>query len=680
MIDPTTYLCTSSELIPATVFTSPGVGKKQRSLISRETISRILDSADIVEVIGEYVNLKRAGQNYKGLSPFTDEKTPSFFVSPSKNIFKCFSSGKGGNVVSFLMEHEHFTYPEALKFLAKKYDIEVEETEMTPEQKEEENEREVLYNLSSFARKYFSDQLWNTETGRAIALAYFKEREFNEEIITKFQLGYCPEERRAFTDHAEDQGYKMEHLEKSGLTIVKENKSYDRFWARVIFPIHNLSGRILGFGARTLRKGENIPKYLNSPESEIYHKSKVLYGLFFAKGAIIKEDNCYLVEGYTDVISLHQAGFENVVSSSGTALTEDQVRMIGRYTKNITILYDGDPAGIKASFRGIDMILEQGMNVRIVLFPEEEDPDSYARKHRKAEVDEFLKTSAVDFIRFKTGILLEEVGDDPIKRAGLIREIVTSISLIPDAIARSVYVQECSSMLDVSEQALMNELNKLLRKKFYKKSSAKEAVEVPPEPEPHLPPQREIDITDSEFQERGLIQILLKYGSDSMVFTRQVDEKHFEDETVVAARFIIDEVRQDDIRFTNPLYQKIFDSYVVLMGEEAHAKTQLLIEHDDQEISMEVTNLILSPHELSPGWKEQKITVVSEKDKLKDTVLGVLYSFKAKKIEKQIREKQQELKETSDEIDQMNLLKEIKKLKAISLDIYNELRGRVIIY
>ena len=644
-------------------------------LISRPTIARILETADIVEVIGDFVNLKKAGQNYKGLSPFTDEKTPSFFVSPSKNIFKCFSSGKGGNVVSFLMEHEHFTYPEALKFLAKRYNIEVEEEEQTPEDKEAESEREALYNLSAFAQKYFTEQLWDTETGRAIGLEYFKERDLKEDTITKFQLGYSPDEWDAFTKHAQEGGYKLEYLEKTGLSIIKDEKQYDRFRGRVIFPIHNLSGRVLGFGGRTLKSDKNIPKYVNSPESDIYLKSKILYGLYFAKGPIIKEENCYLVEGYTDVISLHQAGFENVVSSSGTALTEDQIRLIGRYTKNITILYDGDPAGIKASFRGIDLILEQSLNVRIVLFPDGEDPDSFVRKHRRAEVEDFLKENAVDFIRFKTNLLLDEVGDDPIKKSGLIREIVTSISLIPDAIARQVYVQECSSMLDISEQALMNELNKLLRKKFYKKADAR-PEEVPPEQQDiQVEAQKEIDVTDSEFQERDLIRILLQHGTEELLFSDKVTEKHFEDRIIIAARFIVDEVQQDEITFSNPTYQKIYDSYLDLMGEADSAQTQLLIEHDDQEISLEVTNLILSPHDLSPNWKEQRISVTTESDKLKEAVLSVLYSFKAKKIEKQIRDVQLEIKNSKDESDQMILLSKLKELKEISVKIYKQLGG-----
>ncbi|MCD4723848.1 MAG: DNA primase, partial [Bacteroidales bacterium] len=425
------------------------------ALISKETIDKIMDTARIEEVIGEFVNLKKSGQNFKGFSPFTEERNPSFFVSPAKNIFKCFSSNKGGSVVTFLMEHEHYTYPEALRFLAKKYGIEIEEHEQTPEEIEKMNEREALFHVNTFAQKFFSEQLLETDEGKSVGLSYFKDLEYNKEIIEKFGLGYSPNKWDALTAHCLSNGYKLEYLVKTGLSIEKEDKTYDRFRARVIFPIHNLSGRVVGFGGRILTKEENKPKYVNSPESEIYNKSNVLYGLHLAKSEIIRQDKCYLVEGYTDVISMVKAGFENVVASSGTALTPDQIRLIKRFTKNITILYDGDEAGIKASFRGIDLILEQGMNVKIIMFPPDEDPDSYVRNHRTAETKDFFAQEK-DFIRFKTGILLEETAGDPVKRAGLIREIVETIALIPDTIYRSVYIKECSTLLDTSEQILVN--------------------------------------------------------------------------------------------------------------------------------------------------------------------------------------------------------------------------------
>lgn len=433
-------------------------------MIPKHTIDQIFEAAIIEDVVGEFVVLKKRGVNLLGNCPFHNEKTPSFTVSPAKGIYKCFGCGKAGNSINFIMDHEHYTYPEALRYLANKYQIEIEELEETDEQKQAANEKESLFIVSNFAASYFQKQLHETQEGKSIGLSYFVERGFREDIIKKFQLGYNPDSWEAFTGEALQQGYKLEFLEKSGLTIVKEEKHFDRFKGRVMFPIHNLSGRVLGFGGRILKTDPKAAKYVNSPESEIYHKSNVLYGIYFAKKDIIAKDNCYLVEGYTDVISLHQAGVENVVASSGTSLTEGQIRLISRFTNNITILYDGDAAGLKASFRGIDMILQEGLNVRVVLFPEGEDPDSFAKNNSSADLTKYITDQAQDFIRFKTSVLLKEVGTDPIKRAELIKDIVASISIIPDQIKRSVYIKECSSLLDIQENALINETNKLLRK------------------------------------------------------------------------------------------------------------------------------------------------------------------------------------------------------------------------
>jgi DNA primase len=484
-------------------------------MISKETIDKIMDTARIEEVIGEFVNLKKSGQSYKGFSPFVEERNPSFFVSPAKNIFKCFSSNKGGSVVTFLMEHEHYSYPEALRFLAKKYSIEIEEKEQSPEEKEKMDEREALFQVNTMAQKFFSDQLLETDEGKSVGLSYFKEREYNTDIINKFGLGYSPGKWDVLTEHLLSEGYKLEYLVKTGVTIEKDDKKrYDRFRARVIFPIFNLSGRVVGFGGRILTKEENKPKYVNSPESEIYNKSSVLYGLNMAKSEIIRKDKCYLVEGYTDVISMHQAGFENVVSSSGTALTVDQIRLIKRFTKNITILYDGDEAGIMASFRGIDLILEQGLNVRIIMFPPDEDPDSYVRNHRTAETKDFLSQEK-DFIRFKTSLLLEGTKGDPVKKGGLIRQIVETISLIPDSIYRNVYIKECSTLLDTPEQILINELNKILRKKY--KQDGHDPRDYYQDVEPVTIPQpKDVDYTNSEFQEREIIRLLLQYGTEEI--------------------------------------------------------------------------------------------------------------------------------------------------------------------
>ncbi|MEM9649709.1 MAG: DNA primase, partial [Bacteroidota bacterium] len=438
-------------------------------MISKTTIDQVYETARLEEVIGDFVQLKKSGSNFKGLSPFTDERTPSFMVSPVKQIWKDFSSGKGGNVVAFLMEHEHFTYPEAIKYLAKKYNIEVEETEQTNEQKEQANERESMYLVSEYAQKHFSETLWESQPGKAIGLSYFKERGFTDDTIKKFGLGYSLDEWEAFTKSALDQGYQLEFLEKTGLTIVKEqtggeSRKFDRFKGRVMFPIHSMSGRVLGFGGRILTNDKKAAKYLNSPESEIYHKSKVLYGIYFAKQAIAKEDNCFLVEGYTDVIQMYQRGVENVVSSSGTALTPEQIRLINRLTKNITVLFDGDAAGLRASLRGIDLILEQGMDVKVCTFPEGEDPDSFSKNNTYEDLVLYLEENAKDFIQFKTSLLAEEASNDPIKRADTIRDIVNSISKIPDQIKKEVYIQECAKIMQISEDVLYNTLAQIDKK------------------------------------------------------------------------------------------------------------------------------------------------------------------------------------------------------------------------
>ncbi len=646
-------------------------------MIDKQTIARILDAAMIEEVIGEFVKLKKSGANFKGLSPFNNEKTPSFFVSPSKGIFKDFSSGKGGNVVTFLMEHEHLSYPEALRYLAQKYSIEIQEESYTPEDTEAQNEREALLALNGFAQKFFSDQLFDTEKGKAIGLEYFKNREFKSDTITKFQLGYSPDEWDVLTKHAQEEGYKKEYLEKTGLTIVKDDKSYDRFRGRVIFPIHNITGRVLGFGGRTLSKDDKIPKYVNSPESEIYNKSQVLYGLFFAKSAIIRSDNCYLVEGYTDVISLHQAGIENVVASSGTSLTGEQIRLIKRYTPNITILYDGDPAGIKASFRGIDMVLEQGMNVRVVLFPDGEDPDSYARKYRRQELEELITNEAKDFIRFKTSLLLDDAAGDPIKRAGLIKEIVGSISLIPDQIYRSVYVKECSALLEVAEQTLMNELNKILRQRSYKKAQEVAAQQEPEEVEYPTGKKVEEDKLDSEFQERDVIRLMLMYSHHEFTIYEEDGDKKPVEHTVSVGQYITEEITQDEIKFRNPVYQRIFDEFSrkFINGEDPDEK--LFITHENEQIVATVIDMVSSPYELSENWEKHRIYVMSEKDKLRNAVEGTVLSFKSQTIRVMINDLQKEIKEAKDDDTTMELVARLKDLKEISKKINAQL-GRVV--
>jgi DNA primase len=624
------------------------------ALISKETIDKIMDTARIEEVIGEFVNLKKSGQNFKGFSPFTEERNPSFFVSPAKNIFKCFSSNKGGSVVTFLMEHEHYTYPEALRYLAKKYGIEIEEHEQTPEEIEKMNEREALFHVNTFAQKFFSEQLLETDEGKSVGLSYFKDLEYNKEIIEKFGLGYSPNKWDALTAHCLSNGYKLEYLVKTGLSIEKDDKTYDRFRARVIFPIHNLSGRVVGFGGRILTKEENKPKYVNSPESEIYNKSNVLYGLHLAKSEIIRQDKCYLVEGYTDVISMVKAGFENVVASSGTALTPDQIRLIKRFTKNITILYDGDEAGIKASFRGIDLILEQGMNVKIIMFPPDEDPDSYVQEK--------------DFIRFKTGILLEETAGDPVKRAGLIREIVETIAIIPDTIYRSVYIKECSTLLDTSEQILVNELNKIIRKKNWKTKQDKDEY-IPDIPPDTVPQSQEVDLASSEFQEREVIRLLLVYGEKEILLDKKIEEEgkiRIEKIPISVTKYLVPSVKADDLKFNNPVYQMIFDEYHRALLEGRNLDEKDFIDHEMEQIRVNVANLLSSRYELSENWKKRKIFVSSEESMLKVLVESSLLSFKIKMLESQIMVLQQQIQEQGAEDDLDLLLIEMKGLKNIS--------------
>lgn len=650
-------------------------------MIPRDTINTIIETARVEEVVGDFVTLRKRGVNMIGLCPFHNEKTPSFTVSPAKGIYKCFGCGKAGNSVNFVMEHEHYTYPEALKFLAKKYNVEIEEEEQTPEQIKELNEKESLFAVSAFAQKFFSDQLFNSEEGKSIGLSYFKNRNLREHTIEQFQLGYSPDSWDAFTKHALKNGYNLEYLTKAGLTIDKNGNQFDRFSARVIFPIHNLSGRVIGFGGRILKSEEKKAKYVNSPESDIYSKSQVLYGIYFAKNAIIKKDNCYLVEGYTDVISLFQAGFENVVASSGTSLTTDQIRLIKRYTPNITILYDGDEAGLKASFRGIDMILEQGMNVKVVMFPEGEDPDSFVRSHRSMEVEEFLASNSKDFIQFKTNILLKDAKEDPVKRAGLIKEIVQSIALIPDQIIRSVYVRECSVMMEMAEQTLMNELNKNLRKKFKQSNQQSypeqflETSELPAEK------QIEVNYNETEYQERDVVRLLLNFGQSEIEFEEIDENKQKIKIPFKVASYIVNVLKADEIEFSNASYQKIFDEYAEFVSNEDIPDEKFFINHSSRKVSATAIDLLTSPYELSDKWEiVARIEVLTEANHLKNAVVHSLFSFKAKKIEQLIAESQQTIKlaEEEERYEEMQeLLKKQQELKNISQDINKQL-GRVI--
>ncbi len=633
-------------------------------MISRSTIDRIFESARVEEVIGEFVQLKKAGSNFKGLSPFTDEKSPSFMVSPVKQIWKDFSTGKGGNSVSFLMEHEHFSYPEALKWLAKKYNIEIEETEQSDEQKEQTNERESMFLVSNFAKDYFHNLMLNTNQGKAIGLSYFKERGFTDETIEKFQLGYCLDEWDNFTKAALAKGYDLKYLASTGLSIVKENKQFDRFKGRVLFPIQSMSGRILGFGGRILTADKKAAKYLNSPESDIYHKSKILYGIYQAKKEIARQDNCFLVEGYTDVISFNQSGVENVVASSGTALTSDQIRLVNRLTKNITVLFDGDAAGIRASIRGIDLILEQGMNVKVVQFPDGEDPDSFAKSHTSAELKEYLETAAQDFINFKVSLLLKDSNNDPIKKATVIRDIVTSISKIPDGIQREVYVQECSRIMDISERVLFSELAQLLKKEAYQRdkpnSSYSNNVDPNQPPAEYFYEQEQasmalvkgVQVTSQKIDqlsilENEIIKILLLYGNEEIDFSEEVrntDEDGKETfsnrkyQNLVSSEIYL-HLQEDEIEFTNPLFQEIYTEMIHQLNQSEKLEIDKFVNNNNTDIASIVTSILMDEekYQLS-NWGSKSIEVKSALEVLPKAVSDVIYNLRRILIDRLVNE------------------------------------------
>jgi len=653
-------------------------------VITPDTISNILSAARIEEVIADFVSLKRRGTNYIGLCPFHNERTPSFTVSPTKGIYKCFGCGKAGNTVNFLMEHEHYTYPEALRFLAKRYHIEIAEEVQTPEKIQEQNEKETLFLVNQFAQKYFEQILFETEDGKAIGFTYLQERGFRDEYIRKFQLGYAKEGWEDFSSHAISEGYKPEYLVKTGLSIQKEDRLIDRFHGRVMFPIHSASGRIIGFGGRILSADKQTAKYLNSPESEIYNKSKSLYGLYYARNAMVAKNNCYLVEGYTDVISLHQAGIENVVASSGTSLTNDQVKLIQRYTPNITILYDGDPAGIKASLRGIDMILEQGMNVKIVLFPEKEDPDSFARKHRSAEVEEFIVKNAVNFILFKTRLLLNETAGDPVKKAGLVKEIVNTIAIIPDGITRTFFTRECSSLLAVSEQTLVNEINKILRKKFSKKLQEEgQQSYLEPEETETAAPQIEYDLDSSESQEKEIIRLLLQFGDESITLKQKNGDEPEEETQLKVSDLIIQDLLRDEIPFEEPVCRQIFNEMAELQQKGVFPDKDYFLHHTDPILATLAIDLIILPYELSHHWEKNRIYIQPEIDRLLDSIYPALYAFKAKKIEHMIAENEKRLKEikstNEDKENATYCLTQRKRLLEMRIKLQGKALGRTII-
>ena len=616
-------------------------------MISKATIDTVFETARVEEVIGDFVQLKRAGSNFKGLSPFSDERSPSFMVSPVKQIWKDFSTGKGGNSVAFLMEHEHFTYPEAIRYLAKKYNIEIEETIQTDEEKGKTDVRESMYLVSDFAKNYFNTILLNSEEGKAIGYSYFKERGFTNETIKKYSLGYSPETWDAFTKEALGKGYKLEFLESTGLTIPKEDRPFDRFKGRVMFPIQSMSGRVLGFGGRILTNDKKAAKYLNSPESDIYHKGKVLYGIFQAKQAIAKQNNCYLVEGYTDVIQFNQAGIENVVSSSGTALSPDQIRLINRLTKNITVLFDGDAAGLRASIRGIDLILEEGMNVKVCTFPDGEDPDSFAKKTPYEELVLYLENNSKDFIQFKASLLMNEAKNDPIKKADLIRDMVVSISKIPDRIQREIYVQECSRIMDISEQVLISTLAQLVNKDVSElgkkqKQEHKSFEIVKNETSPEI---QKIDILYG--LERKIIEILLLYGNKTEEFEdvllKTNDDGEIENviekkEYKVYQRIFLS-LQEDEVELANPLFRDIFDNLINYFHQNEDFSIEQYLMYLQPEFAQEVTDILMEDERVVlHNWEGQNIIPKSKNETIAQYVSETILTMRWYLVDKIIEE------------------------------------------
>jgi len=646
-------------------------------LISKTTIDKVFDISRVEEVIGDYVQLKKSGSNFKGLSPFTEERSPSFMVSPVKQIWKDFSSGKGGNVVAFLMEHEHFTYPEAIKHLAKRYNIEIEETEQSSEEKEKASERESMYLINEYAKTFFIQQMLHTDEGKSVGLSYFKSRGFTTETIEKFDLGYSPDAWQAFTDQALSKAYKLEFLEKTGLTIVKGEKRFDRFKGRVMFPIHSMSGRVLGFGGRILTNDKKQAKYLNSPESEVYHKSKVLYGLYQAKQAIAKADNCYLVEGYTDVIQFNQTGIENVVASSGTALTPEQIRLISRLTPNITVLFDGDAAGLRASIRGIDLILEQGMNVKVCLFPEGEDPDSFAKANSKEELQTYLDEHAQDFIRFKSSLLIQDADKDPVKKAEVVRDIVYSISKIPDQITQEIYIQTCSNLLEVSEEVLFSALAQILAKesKEAKRGARQKSLQVV-KPSQH---DEVVPKVDQQYVlERSIIQLLLRYGDQKALFVDYEFDLEKDSYIEVKRDYVVYEkifieLQDDEIEFSNPIFRELYEKVIKIFSEEGSLKLDAFINHLQPELAQEVTSILME-HEKNQlhDWERQEIFVMDKSIIDPREVMETILNLRRFLIRKKVNELSEVIRDQKENVD-IELMRETMEYNGLEVLISNKL-------
>ena len=648
-------------------------------MIDQATIDRITDAAQIQDVVSDYVTLKKRGVNLLGMCPFHNEKTPSFTVSPAKGIFKCFGCGKGGNSVHFIMEHEQISYYDALKYLARKYHIEVQERELSPEEMAVRNDRESMFLVNDFAQKHFAHTLHHHIDGKSIGLSYFRERGFRDDIIQKFQLGYSLEQRDAFSQAAIKAGYNKEYLVKTGLTIEGDNHYLgDRFRGRVMFPVHSLSGKVVAFGGRILKKDDKMAKYVNSPESEIYHKSNELYGIYFAKQAVVKQDRCFLVEGYTDVISMHQSGIENVVSSSGTSLTPGQIRLIHRFTENVTVIYDGDAAGIKASIRGIDLLLEEGLNIKVLLLPDGDDPDSFARKTNASDFIEYVERNASDFIRFKTNLLLAEAGTDPVKRAGLVLDIVRSIAIIPNTAIRGEYVKDCSTLLNVEEQMLYYEINKL-KNNEQEKSAIRRQTEAT-----HLPQEAQSDNfvrkatagTKFEDQERNILQVLIKYG-DAVLFYEDAEKQH----PVNVGAYILEELEKDKLIFSNSLHSLMLDEYKNNCQQENFAVERFFLYHPQSEISMITADLIFEKYTLSRIHSKLK-KIEADADRLIELVPRVVFEFKNSLILEMIKLKLLEMKAANDSKNNKlvdEIMREMSQLEVVKKQLSKSLGERIII-
>ena len=671
-------------------------------MIDQATVDKIIDSANILEVVSDFVTLRKRGVNYVGLCPFHDEKTPSFSVSPSNGICKCFSCGKGGSAVHFIMEHEQLSYYEALKYLAKKYNIEIEERELSDEEKQIKSDRESMLIVNSFAQEYFSNILFQHSEGRSVGLAYFHERGFRDDIIHKFALGYSLEQRDALAIEAKKRGYKEEYLLKTGLCLEGQNGYIsDRFRGRVIFPVFSLSGKVLAFGGRVLRKSDKLAKYVNSPESEVYHKSNVLYGIYQAKQSIVKNDNCFLVEGYTDVLSMHQAGVENVVASSGTSLTPGQIRLIHRFTNNITVIYDGDAAGIKASLRGIDLILKEGMNIKVVLLPDGDDPDSFAKKQSASSFTEYIKNHEVDFIRFKTNLLLDSAGNDPIKRAELISDIVQSIAIIPDTIVRSVYTKECSRLMEISEEVLLREINKIKlsqlqngtppNKKTLSETSADKQnsqeegtqnddtetlMETQGVPQGVLQEKRVPSPLDPF--EKTLVRYMIRYGFHDLF--SEINEETGETETWKVIPYILTDLRNDEIEFQHPLYKKVIAEINHIFDQEGEHLTRYFLAHPDEEISRLAVDLVSEKYQLSKIHTKFQ-TIESEEEKLADLIPRALFELKDAITSLNIKHIREEIKKTAKEKNPertTQLMSELNGLYALKAALAKQLGERIV--